>query len=98
MIRARARVSGADSQSDPLGEARRPCLHYDCVKTALREFRVAGLVQAMAKPGTDPDWTVGVLMGRSTDGCFYVLGSSGRASKLYQYIDWNTHRPLHQHS
>jgi predicted phage terminase large subunit-like protein len=31
------------------------------------------LAATEAKPGTDPDWTVGVLMGRSADDCFYIL-------------------------
>jgi predicted phage terminase large subunit-like protein len=39
----------------------------------LRKVRSWDLAATEAKPGTDPDWTVGVLMGRSADGCFYVL-------------------------
>jgi predicted phage terminase large subunit-like protein len=39
----------------------------------LRTVRSWDLAACEAKPGTDPDWTVGVLMGRSADGCFYVL-------------------------
>src|SRR5262249_19132442 len=39
----------------------------------LRKVRSWDLAATEAKPGTDPDWTVGVLMARNADGWFYVL-------------------------
>src|SRR5262249_52361933 len=45
----------------------------DIAPPNVRKVRAWDLAATEAKPGTDPDWTVGVLMGRSADGCFYVL-------------------------
>src|SRR5262249_39362092 len=45
----------------------------ESVPPNLRKVRSWDLAASEAKPGADPDWTVGVLLGRSTDGCFYVL-------------------------
>jgi predicted phage terminase large subunit-like protein len=39
----------------------------------LHKIRSWDLAATEARPGTDPDWTVGVLMGRSPVGCFYIL-------------------------
>jgi predicted phage terminase large subunit-like protein len=39
----------------------------------LHKIRSWDLAATEARPGTDPDWTVGVLMGRSPDGCFHIL-------------------------
>jgi predicted phage terminase large subunit-like protein len=45
----------------------------DMAPPNLRKVRSWDLAATEAKPGTDPDWTVGVLLGRSPDDCFYIL-------------------------
>src|SRR5262249_37407162 len=37
------------------------------------QIRFWDLAASEVKPGTDPDWTAGVLMGKSRDGVHYVL-------------------------
>jgi predicted phage terminase large subunit-like protein len=45
----------------------------DSMPPNLRKVRAWDLAASEAKPGTDPDWAVGVLMGRSADSGFYIL-------------------------
>jgi predicted phage terminase large subunit-like protein len=45
----------------------------DCPPSDLRRVRFWDLAATEPKPGTDPDWTAGVLMGRGAAGTYYVL-------------------------
>lgn len=45
----------------------------DAEPVPLRKCRYWDLAATEKKPGEDPDWTVGVLMGKSRDGIYYVL-------------------------
>lgn len=44
----------------------------DAVPADISFVRDWDLAATVAKPGTDPDWTAGVKMGRSADGYFYI--------------------------
>lgn len=43
------------------------------VPPGLKKVRYWDLAATSAKPGTDPDWTVGVLLGRTKENLWYVL-------------------------
>jgi predicted phage terminase large subunit-like protein len=45
----------------------------ECVPATLKRVRYWDFAGTEAKPGSDPDWTVGCLLGRSAEGFFYVL-------------------------
>lgn len=45
----------------------------DAAPAGLRLTRFWDMAATEPKPGRDPDWTVGLLMGRSADGMYYVL-------------------------
>ena len=44
----------------------------DAAPADLRNVRYWDLAGTEAKPGKDPDWTVGILMGKTDEGTFYV--------------------------
>jgi predicted phage terminase large subunit-like protein len=45
----------------------------DAAPRKLKKVRAWDLAASEAKDHTDPDWTVGILLGRDADGIFYVL-------------------------
>lgn len=45
----------------------------DAAPAKLKKLRAWDLAASEAKDHTDPDWTVGLLLGRANDGTFYIL-------------------------
>jgi predicted phage terminase large subunit-like protein len=45
----------------------------DAAPADLKECRAWDFAGTVARPGSDPDWTAGIRIGKSTDGFYYIL-------------------------
>jgi predicted phage terminase large subunit-like protein len=66
-------LSGDWSARQAGGYFRREWFHYaDSVPAGCRMVRSWDLASTAPKPGADPDWSCGVLVGRAPDAAFYI--------------------------